>query len=470
MIAEALAATTILYLATYYIINAVMLLAALDAVPRLRSASRLILGHMAEELSMLPGVSVLIPAHDEEIAIVKTVQSVLAARYTNFEVIVINDGSTDQTLRVLWDEFELRPAPRSPSHLLPTEPIRAVFRSKRFPNLTVVDKRNGGKADALNAGINCANEELICVIDADVSLEQDSLLALVLPFVEDPKTVATSGMIRLRNGCTTQRAEISEVRLPRSFLECFQVLEYIRSFSIGRLFFNESGSHLIISGACGVFKRQVLERIGGYQRYAVGEDMELVVRLHRQLSDQSEDYNIVFVPETICLTEAPQSLADLGRQRTRWHMGLLTALRAHRSMLFKRRYGQVGLLSFPYFTFFELLTPLLEALGWFMLPLFWLLGWTSPGPFLMLVAVSILFPFMVSLEALLIDRILFGFFRPIAYVALLTVALLEPFVYHQATVYFRLRAFWRFYTQYGFRTAWKSPARTKARAINDARP
>ena len=233
-----------------------------------------------------------------------------------------------------------------------------------------MDKRNGGKADALNAGINMAASQLVLAIDADVVLDRFALVDLALPFITDPTTVACSGMIRPYNGCAVRRGRLGRVGMPSTLLESCQVIEYLRAYGIGRLFFNRLNAHLIISGAFGLFDRDLLLQLGGYQRHAIGEDMELVVRIHRYFAEHHRAYRVWFSADALCLTEAPHSLTDFGKQRTRWHQGLLSTLRIHRGMTAKRRYGMVGLVAFPYF-FLELYAPVFEALGWLALVPLW---------------------------------------------------------------------------------------------------
>lgn len=448
------------YVAVYHSLNFIMVFLAWFEATRKRGVNRQLTRRIAEESGELPGVSVVIPAYNEEVPIVQTVKSVLNTRYPDLEVIVVNDGSTDRTLKRLWQAFKLSPCNEAPEAALTTQSVRAVFKSAIDSRLKIIDKRNGGKADALNAAINYGCKELICTIDADVLLQPESILELALPFAEDPTTVASGGLLRPRNGCKLSDNKLIQADLPGTWLERFQVLEYIRSFGVGRLFFNRINAHLIISGAFGLFRRQIVIDAGGYQAYAIGEDMELVVRLHRYLKERGDAYRIVFVPNALCLTEAPYSVRDLGKQRTRWHQGLLTSLRLHKVMLWNPKYGTVGMVAFPYFRYFELLSPFVEAAGWIMIPLLWGLGWLAPGGFAFFAAVTLVFSSLVSLEAVLLDTALFAFFPKWSQgIQLLALALLEPFGYHQLNLYFRLRAFPRYYRSIHLKGGWRSPAR-----------
>ncbi len=406
----------------------------------------------------LPGITVIIPAYNEQHSIVRTVASVLDCTYPEPEILVVNDGSTDDTLDVLIRGFDLHPLPDVAPSDLPSGPVKTIFESRRHPNLRVVDKLNGGKADALNAGIGRATRQLVCAIDADVVLESSALFHLARSFLEDPRTVASSGMIRLRNGCRVEAGRIVERALPGSWLERMQVLEYLRAFSIGRMFFNRWGGHLIISGAFGLFRRSTLLSVGGYQPFAIGEDVELVIRLHRHLRSRREPYRIDFVADAVCYTEAPDKVAVLGLQRTRWHQGLLTALRLHRAMLLRRAFGPIGLFVIPYFVAFELLSPLVELAGWLIVLPAWLAGGVDPAVAAHFLAASIGLGSAVSLVAIAIDGLELRFFpRARDQLSLCFHAFLEHLGYHQLNLCFRLWAFPRFYRSVHLRPVWDSP-------------
>ncbi len=462
---EIVAVATIAYLALYhaYMLGTVILGAR--EIRRQRRYSAFPWDRLPADSTLFPGVSVIVPAYNEDLTISRTLRSLLALRYPSLEVIVVNDGSTDGTLSRLWREFALWPSKERPAAAIPTQNVRAVLESRVDARLKVVDKRNGGKADALNAGINMATNPLVCAVDADVILDRRALELLVLAFLEDDATIAAGGTVQLYNGCTLEDGEVVEKGLPKTFLERCQLLEFTRSMVLGRLFFNTLGAHLIISGAFGLFSREVLLEVGGYQPYAIGEDMELVVRMHRHMRERKRRYRIHFVAEALCYTEAPYDLRDLGKQRTRWHQGLLTTLRLHRSMLLRRRYGSVGMVAFPLYSLFELLSPVVEAIGWLTLPLAFACGWLSSGAFLLFLAASILFGVLVSQAAVLLDSLSLQSLPTLRdRLRLGTCALLENLGYHQILLYFRLRAFPRYYRSVHLKGGWTSPSRLLGRA------
>lgn len=313
--------------------------------------------------AVTPGISMLVPAYNEGATIGDSVRGILALHYPNLEVVVINDGSPDQTMAVLKDEFDLTPIHTIYWRRITTKTVRALYRSQRYPNLIVVDKENGGKADALNAGLNLATGQLVCAIDADTLIEPDALLRIVRPFLTRDDVLAAGGTIRVVNGCVVQGGRVVMPRVPRRPIAGFQVIEYLRAYLFGRLGWNRLGGNLVICGAFGLFQREAVVAAGGYLRDTVGEDMELVLRLRRHGYEQGGPHHVEFIPDPVAWTEAPNTLSVLGRQRDRWHRGLADVLVRHRRLLFNPRYGGMGLIAVPYFLFVELLAPVIEVVG-----------------------------------------------------------------------------------------------------------
>jgi cellulose synthase/poly-beta-1,6-N-acetylglucosamine synthase-like glycosyltransferase len=392
---------------------------------------------------LTPPVSVLAPAYNEEANVVENVRSLLMLDYPLFEVILVNDGSTDRTLGRLVDAFDLRRSARSFEHTLRCKSIRGVYESPSYPNLVVVDKANGGKADALNAGLNLSLYPIFCAIDADSILEPDALLRLVRPFVDAPGvTIAAGGVVRVANGCDIHGGRIHAVRLPRRPLPLIQIVEYLRAFFFGRMGWSTGNSLLVISGAFGLFEKKTAVLVGGYATNSVGEDMELVVRMHRYRRERRQPYRIGFVPDPICWTEAPESLRVLRRQRTRWQRGLIDTLLRHRSMIGRPRYGTVGMVSLPGFLVFEMISPLVELSGYLLLPLLWLNGMLDFSLAWTFFVLSILYMVLVSALAILLEDLAFRRYPRVTDLGrLLVAAVLENFGYRQLTVWWRVRAF-----------------------------
>ena len=391
-------------------------------------------------------ISVLVPAHNEEKTIVQTVRSLQMVNFGEFEVIVVNDGSTDGTLERVVEAFEMRRIDHVYRRSIPTAPVRGTYASLEHPNLLIVDKEKGGKSDALNAGINVARFPLFCSVDADSIIEDNALLRVVKPFMEHPEeTVAVGGIVRIVNGCEVREGRVNKVALPRSGLAVFQVVEYLRAFLTGRVGWSVLRSLLIISGAFGLYRRREVIEIGGYERSTDTEDLELVVRLHERMRRKRRPYRIVFVPDPVCWTEAPATLKVLQRQRNRWHRGLLQSLWRHKTMLFNPRYGILGLVAMPYFFLFEMLGPFVEVVGYAAVLLSWFLGILNPGFFLLFLAVAILYGVFLSLAAILLEEISFrryssweDLFR------LLLFGILENFGYRQMLALFKVRSFYDF--------------------------
>jgi cellulose synthase/poly-beta-1,6-N-acetylglucosamine synthase-like glycosyltransferase len=396
---------------------------------------------------LTPPISVIAPAYNEEANIAQSVRSLLMLNYPEYEVIVVNDGSKDKTLSVLIERFGLRPVPRSFEYAVPCHPVRAVYESPEHPSLVVVDKENGGKADALNAGLNLALYPLFCAIDADSVLEDDALLRVVRPFVEEPDvTVATGGIIRIANGCDIRGGRIVGVRLTNRFLPLVQIVEYLRGFLFGRMGWSGINGLLIISGAFGLFDKRAAVLAGGYAHDTVGEDMELVVRMHQWLRKAGRPYRVRFVPDPVCWTEAPETWRVLRRQRNRWHRGLIDTLWRHRAMFGRPRFGAVGLVSMPAFVLFEMLGPLIELSGFVIVPLCYALGILNLRFMQVFLAVSILYGILISVSAVLLEDMAFRRYpraRDLSLLALIGV--LENLGYRQVTAFWRARAFWDYW-------------------------
>lgn len=310
-----------------------------------------------------PPVSVIVPAYNEEATIAESVRSFLALRYPLFEIVVVNDGSKDGTAEVLSREFDLLESDQPVRLQLESQPITNVYVSAT-EHLLMIGKENGGKADALNAGICAASYPLVCCIDADVILDEDALLRVARPMIESSDVAAVGGIVRVVNGCEVDAGRVVKISTPRQALPNFQIVEYLRAFLAGRTGWSALNCLLIISGAFGMFRRQDFIDAGGYAHDTVGEDMELVTRMHRLLRERNQKGRITFVPDPVAWTEVPTSFKVLRRQRDRWHRGLMDALIRHRKMLFNPRYGTVGLLAMPYFFLFEFLGPVVELVGY----------------------------------------------------------------------------------------------------------
>lgn len=391
-----------------------------------------------------PPASVIVPAYNEEATIADSVRSFLSLHYPLHEVVVVNDGSGDDTLRVLREEFGLYESDRPVRLQLETAPIKDVYTSDT-QRLIVVDKENGGKSDALNAGTCVASYPLVCCMDADIILEEDALLRIARPMVESSKVAAVGGIVRVANGCKFEKGRIIKARTPRKMLPNFQIVEYLRAFITTRTAWSKLNCLLIISGAFGMFRRRDLIQAGGYVDDTVGEDMELTTRMHRVLRENDRDYRIGFVPDPIAWTEVPDTLKVLRRQRDRWHRGLIDTILRHKRMLLNPRYGTVGTLAMPYFFLFEFLGPVVELLGYIAFIVGLALGLLNfPFAMAFFVAAVGLGAFLsvaaVFLEELRLER--YPNWRDLAKLTLY--GILENFGYRQ------LNTLWRFLAIFSF--------------------
>jgi cellulose synthase/poly-beta-1,6-N-acetylglucosamine synthase-like glycosyltransferase len=379
-----------------------------------------------------PPVSILVPAFNESANCLATIESLLSMDYPDYEILFVNDGSTDGTLDLIRDAYRLEPAFRITTSQLGAAEVRGVYRSARIPNLWVIDKENGGKPDALNTALDYCHTPLFCALDADTALEKDALLRLCRSFLENGDTVAAGGIVRVANGSTFRDGNVREVRLPKSLLARLQVVEYLRAFLAGRMGWSSLDVLLIVSGAFGMFRREVVVAAGGYSAATVGEDMELIIRLHRHLRERKQAYRISFVPDPVAWTEVPESLRVLGRQRERWQRGLLQSLSAHRTMLFNRKYGRIGMLAYPYFWFMEGFGPVVEFLGYVAFALALLFGWGSPEFVIAFLLLAVFSGIALSLAAVGLEELSFRRYRRSRdFAQLLLLSVFENFGYRQ---------------------------------------
>ncbi|MBQ6331547.1 MAG: glycosyltransferase family 2 protein [Clostridia bacterium] len=390
--------------------------------------------------NMVP-ISVLVPAYNESATIVDNTRNLLSLDFGNYEVIVINDGSKDNTLDLLKEAFRLIKIDQPYKRSIPTQEIRALYRSAEYPNLVVVDKENGGKADALNAGINVSMYPVFVSIDADSILERSSLAKIIYSFMVDPKCVAVGGIIRIASGCEIVNGELKEVNLSNKPLLMLQTNEYLRAFLTGRIGFHKMGMLLIISGAFGAFNKQLVIESGGYTPKCIGEDMELVVKLHQHMLKGKRVYSIKFLPDPVCWTQPPDNLRDLKKQRKRWHIGLIDTLLRHRDMAFNPDYGRVGMFCLPYFWIFELVGPVFEVMGYISVPISFLLGIVNLHFMLSFFLVAVLYGTILSVGALLMEENTFRKYPRISQILkLFLYAVLDNFGYRQLNTIYKVEA------------------------------
>lgn len=398
-----------------------------------------------------PSISIIAPAYNESLNIVENVRSLLSTHYVNYDVIIVNDGSKDDSLEKLIKAYDLEKVEYLINQKVPTQELReGVFKSKNpaFDKLIVVDKENGGKADALNCGINISQSKYLACIDVDCLLLEDSLQRMVKPFLEytDRRVIASGGVIRIANSCKIENGKLLEVNFPDKWLERVQILEYLRSFLLGRMAWARLNGLLVISGAFGLFDKEIAIKVGGYDTKTVGEDMEIIVRMRRYMEEQKLKYKVAYIPDPLCWTEAPDDKKILISQRNRWTRGTIETLKMHKKIGMNPKYGILGLLSFPYWFVFERMAPLIEVTGmlyFLFLVIYQPISWSFvAGLFLLAYLFSLLFSFV----AIFTEEFTYHQYKNkgIGFKLILTV-FLEPLILHPLVLYAAMKGNYDYY-------------------------
>ncbi|MGQ9636958.1 MAG: glycosyltransferase family 2 protein [Thermodesulfobacteriota bacterium] len=397
--------------------------------------------HEIASSPMTPPVSILVPAHNEELTIIDTVHSLLDLDYPSHEVIVIDDGSTDRTLETLIRYFNLYPVDLIYRPIIPTRPVLGFYINPRFPNLTVIRKPWGGKSETLNVGINVSRSPYFCSIDADTILEKDALLKIMKPFLESENLVASGGIVRVLDGCIVEKGRVISIDLPKKSLLLFQVVEYLRSFLFGRTGWSTIGCLLVLSGAFSVFQKKAVQEIGGYSPHTVTEDFELIVRLHREVREKKITYQVLFIPEPVAWTQVPDCYLTLARQRRRWQRGLATTLFSNLRMFFNPRYGRIGLIAFPSTFFIELLGPAIELFGYVVVALSFYFKLINLKMFWLFLLLAFFYSIFLSVGAIFIEEITYRRYpKWTSLMKLLLYGILETFGYRQINAWWRMQA------------------------------
>ncbi|WP_303316316.1 glycosyltransferase [Flavivirga abyssicola] len=401
--------------------------------------------------TMSPSITIIAPAYNESLNVVENVRSLLSNHYVNYNVIIINDGSTDNSLEKLIEAYDLEKVDFIINEKIKTQSLRAgVFKSKNpaFEKLMVVDKKNGGKADALNMGLNISKSKYVACIDVDCLLLENALQKMIKPFLEetDAKVIATGGVIRIANSCIIRGGKLIDVNLPKALLVQSQILEYLRAFLLGRMAWSRLNGLLVISGAFGIFDKEIAIAVGGYDTQTVGEDMEIIVRMRRYMEEKNEKYKVSYIPDPLCWTEAPDNYKIFISQRNRWTRGTIETLKKHRKIGFNRNYGSFGMLSYPYWLIFERLAPIIETVGIIYFAILVILKevrWEYALSFLML---AYIFSVLFSIIALYSEELTFHQYKKkgTGYKLVLLTAL-EPFVLHPFILYAAIKGNYDYY-------------------------
>ncbi|QKS72900.1 glycosyltransferase family 2 protein [Paenalkalicoccus suaedae] len=390
------------------IVGLLYLVLFLIASPKIRREQALNRQEPIEELTMNSDtypVSILVPAYNEEVGVVTTIESLLAVRYSQFEIIVINDGSKDDTKNKVMTSFDMQPIDVALRQHFMTKEVRAIYQSRTHPTVYMIDKENGGKADALNAGINFSHYPYFAAIDGDSILEQDALLKTMKPIIDSTGAVTcTGGTVRIANGSVIKNSRVEKIALPKQPIALMQIIEYFRAFLVGRLGLSRMNVLLIISGAFGVFEKERVVKAGGYSTNTVGEDMELIVRIHRMLKDEKSRQRIEYIQDPVCWTEAPSDVKSLKSQRIRWQRGLAETLWKHKKMMFNPKYKGIGLFSMPYYLLVELLSSIFELVGYAIIILGLLFSFVHTETAILMLTVTVMYGSLLSALAVLLEE------------------------------------------------------------------
>lgn len=405
-------------------------------------------------------VSIIVPAFNEEEVIVESILSCMKLDYEEYEVIVVNDGSMDKTLTNILTYFNLQPSSLKYNQLIQTQEVLGIYEgSINNHRLIVVDKVNGGKSDALNTGLNISNYLLYIAIDADCVIKPDAIHHLVFPVLMDKRTIAVGGNVKISNNLTIEHGEITKQKAPKGFFLIYQIIEYTRVFMISRIAWNQAKSNLIISGAFGLFNKARVLEVGGYRTDTVGEDMELVIRLNLYQIEHKRDYRIDNQVDAYCYTQVPRKFKEFKNQRIRWHVGLMQCLYIHRNAIFNLKYHRVGMIGITYYAVFELLSAVIELLGYTALILAILFGLFNVKIFLFLLLVIVTYGFVITISALVLERYSLETKSSLWYIIKLTfLSLFEPFTYRQVCNVIRIVAMFRYNS---YRDKWNKAKRVE---------
>ncbi len=393
-----------------------------------------------------PSISIIVPAYNEGKTIIESLRSILAIKYTQMEIIVVNDGSKDDTLDRLLEFYQLEPRNIFYEQLVITKPIKRLYRTRKAgcQHLIIVDKENGGKADALNAGINVSSNQYMICTDADCILKEETLLKMIRPFMEQSakKIIAVGGEVCIINSCVVYNGQIKEIKVADEYLPRMQTIEYLRAFLLGRMAWSKMNGLILVSGALGAFDKDIVIKCGGYSHNIIGEDMELIVKMRRYMEENKEDYLICHVPESLCWTEVPETYQALSTQRNRWLRGSYETLKSHQSLFLNYRYRILGLFSFPYWLLFELYAPLVEFIGFIVFSILISLGYVDIGEFVILLLLVVCFAYFYSTLAIYLEIIAFNKYSSgIDILRLVLSEISEPFYYHPLIVLSEISGF-----------------------------
>ena len=401
--------------------------------------------------SISPSISIIAPAYNETLNIVENVSFLLSLHYASYDVIIVNDGSKDDSLEKLIKAYDLVKIEYTINNQIPTKPLReGVFKSTNpaFDKLIVVDKENGGKADALNTGLNISSNKYVACIDVDCLLVEDSLQKMIKPFLEsnEAKVIASGGVIRIANSCIIKDGKLIDVNLPKNIIVRGQILEYLRAFLLGRMAWSKLNGLLVISGAFGMFDKKIAIEVGGYDTNTVGEDMEIIVRMRRYMEEQKTTYKVAYIPDPLCWTEAPDNFKIFISQRNRWTRGTIETLKKHKKIGFNPNYNVLGKLSYPYWLIFERYAPIIEVVGIFYFIFLIIVGKVEWDYAIAFIVLAYLFTVLFSIITIITEELTYHQYKKKGIVLqLIITALLEPVINHPVVLYSAIKGNYDYY-------------------------
>ncbi len=387
-----------------------------------------------------PSISILSPLYNEERNAISSIRSLLTNHYVNYDIVIINDGSSDKTLELIIEAFQLKKVEYTFEQKIKTENILGIYKSTNpaYEKIKLINKERGGKSDALNAGLNISENEYVVCVDGDCILADDALQKMIKPFLEhtEKEVVACGGVIRIANGCKIKDGRVIEKKLHHSILVKFQVLEYLRSFLLARVGWSKNRGLMHIAGAFCIFTREKAIAVKGFNRYTLGEDMDIVVKIQKFMYDAKLKFKTIYLPEPLCWTEVPSTCQSLIRQRSRWARGTIKTLWDHKKMMLNPKYGQMGMFGYPVWFIYERFGPIIEIIGISFFIVSAYLGrvnWMYTTSFLI---ATYLFAIMYSLFALLTEEMTYHQYdKKGDLTKLILIALIEPFTYHIFMIY-----------------------------------
>lgn len=398
----------------------------------------------------LPPVTAIIPAYNEEKNVLETVNSILNSAYPNIHAIVINDGSTDQTLENLITTFHLyKVIPIIPQKIKTVSAVKGYYRSKIYKNLVIIDTDHSDKSDCLNVGVNACRSPLFATIDADTLLvEPEAISNIVFSMLTKPHTVAVGGAVYILNGCTFKNGQIIEAKMSYNLVTALQTCEYLRSFLFSRSGWNILGGTLCYAGAFTLFDKQAVLKINGFDVNNIAMDFEIIAHLQATRFEHQYPYRISYTPASIAWTDVPETFKSYWHQRVNWQSGSLQSLMKYKRLLFNPKYQIVGFVTYPFFLFGEILGAIVEFTAYILILASWYMGILDVYGAILFFIICWGFVAFITMATTLMSFITFNKYRRLKdLIWMMLLVVVEQFGFRQFSVlnrvYATLQFFWK---------------------------